>query len=96
LNRPIGDDEHFLDAGGQSLLALKIVSHVAETFNLTIGVRDLLAAPTPRRFCGLIEARYLEEYVSEGVVVLPDGRALACQDPLKTVAEYLASTAEAS
>ncbi|KAI6233005.1 Fatty acid synthase [Aphelenchoides fujianensis] len=38
--------ESFFDLGGHSLLAARLISKVAEEFNVTLTIRDLFAAPT--------------------------------------------------
>lgn len=43
---PIGIHDHFLDVGGNSLLAMQIISRIIHTFRVDLPVRALFEAPT--------------------------------------------------
>lgn len=56
LGRPgIGRDARFLDLGGDSIVALRIVSRVADGLGVEVDVGRLLAAPTPAAMAKVVE-----------------------------------------
>jgi len=52
----IGRDARFLDLGGDSLVALRIVSRVADRLGVEVDAGRLLAAPTPAAMAAVVEA----------------------------------------
>lgn len=51
----VGRHDNFFELGGHSLLALQAVSRAAETFGITLGLRDLFDRQTPARLAAFIE-----------------------------------------
>jgi amino acid adenylation domain-containing protein len=73
LNRPdIGLDHDFFQAGGHSLLAMRMLAEMNKKLSLKIPVSHLVEAPTARRFAELlmqtkdVPARYLVSMQPEG------------------------------
>jgi amino acid adenylation domain-containing protein len=73
LNRPdIGLDHDFFQAGGHSLLAMRILAEMNKKLSLKIPVSHLVEAPTARKFAELllqtkdVPARYLVSMQPEG------------------------------
>ncbi len=60
----ITEDTSFFDAGGDSLAALEIVSAVHEAVGVSLPLRSLLEAPTPREFAA---------YVTDTVTAIRNG-----------------------
>ncbi|NOT25214.1 MAG: acyl carrier protein [Acidobacteria bacterium] len=44
--RPIGVDDSFFDLGGDSLVAMRLISHVARRFHVEIPIQFLFQSPT--------------------------------------------------
>jgi mycobactin peptide synthetase MbtE len=57
----IGPDDSFLDVGGDSLSAMRIVSRVATRYHVDFSIDDLLAQPTLRAFSAAVATRLIEE-----------------------------------
>jgi len=58
LNDPgIGPDDSFFERGGHSLLAMRLLAFVRETFSVGIGLADVFECATPRDLASRIEAR---------------------------------------
>jgi acyl carrier protein len=53
----VEDDSHFVDLGGDSLLAVRILCRVAATWSLELTLADLLDSPTVAACARLIESR---------------------------------------
>jgi amino acid adenylation domain-containing protein len=51
----IGDDAHFLESGGQSLKAARLVSRIHAEFGCTLRLREVFAHPTLRAQAALID-----------------------------------------
>ena len=49
LGRPIGPDDDFFDAGGDSLVAIRLMAEIREVTGVDTGIGLLFAAPTPRQ-----------------------------------------------
>jgi non-ribosomal peptide synthetase component F len=54
---PVQPDHSFFDAGGHSLLAVRLGVRIRREHGVTIGLRDVVEHPTPRAIAALIEAR---------------------------------------
>ena len=52
--RPIGIHDNFLDLGGHSLAASRVISRVIQEFNLELPVRALFDAPTVAEMVAVI------------------------------------------
>ncbi|HEU5269930.1 MAG TPA: amino acid adenylation domain-containing protein, partial [Jatrophihabitans sp.] len=86
----VGIDDGFFELGGSSLQAMQLVGRLGTVSNVTVGVTDVLLAPTPRKLAARIEE-------SRGVrttgplVVLADGeRPIYLLHPVGgTVTAYL-------
>jgi acyl carrier protein len=50
----VGVHDHFLELGGDSLLATRILSRVVKTFRVELSIQALLAAPTVAQMAELI------------------------------------------
>src|SRR5690606_30528125 len=58
LRRPdMGPDDHFFDAGGHSLPALRMLGEVEREFGRMLRVASLFDAPTVREFAALLRGR---------------------------------------
>jgi acyl carrier protein len=57
----IGPHEDFFVAGGQSLLAMRVVAEISRSFGLKLSVRALFEHPTVRRLASLVETE-LDEF----------------------------------
>lgn len=73
LNRPdLGLDDDFFQAGGHSLVAMRMLAEINRKLGLKIPVSHLVEAPTPRKFTGELlqtkddPARYLVSMQPEG------------------------------
>jgi thioesterase domain-containing protein len=73
LNRPdIGLDHNFFEAGGHSLLAIRMLAEINKNLSLKIPVSHLVEAPTARKFAELlmqtkdVPARYLVSMQPKG------------------------------
>lgn len=53
----VGVDENFFLLGGYSLLGMRLLAHVAETFHVELRMRTLFDAPTVRQLAAEIERR---------------------------------------
>ncbi|MEU5907124.1 amino acid adenylation domain-containing protein [Micromonospora sp. NPDC047467] len=57
----VGADEHFFTAGGDSLMAMRLMSLARERFGVTgMTLRDFLTDPTPRRLLAAVHAAQAE------------------------------------
>ena len=54
--QPIGIDDNFLDIGGDSLLAMQVVSQVIKHFQLELQLQSLFRAPTVAELAEVITA----------------------------------------
>jgi thioesterase domain-containing protein len=54
----VGIDDGFFELGGSSLHAMQLVSRLATTLGVTVGVSDILLAPTPRLLATRIEGSH--------------------------------------
>lgn len=54
--RPIGIHDDFFDLGGHSILAMRIISGVAEALGVELSIRKLLDAPTVATLAGVIDS----------------------------------------
>jgi acyl carrier protein len=55
LGERAGVHDHFLDLGGDSMLAIQLVSRVRETLRLDLSLRSLFDAPTIREQAAIVE-----------------------------------------
>ncbi|MEZ5661116.1 MAG: amino acid adenylation domain-containing protein [Burkholderiaceae bacterium] len=77
-------DAHFFDAGGHSLLALKMLAEVEKEFDAVLRVAALFEAPTARRFAERIGAGRTAGSTSCAIRIQAGGRAT----PLYIVSGY--------
>lgn len=69
--RSVGANYNFFDYGGNSLLALQIVSRVNETFNVRLPLRTLFTSSDLRTFSRAIEQQLPERKKIEDSMVFP-------------------------
>jgi acyl carrier protein len=50
----VGVHDHFLELGGDSLVAIRILSRVVKTFRVELSIQALLDAPTVAQMAELI------------------------------------------
>jgi acyl carrier protein len=65
--RNIAPSDNFYELGGQSLMALQIVSRVREQFSVELTLSDLLENPILSRFGTLVQDRLVD-----GIAAMPD------------------------
>ncbi|NNE68647.1 MAG: hypothetical protein HKN33_18935 [Pyrinomonadaceae bacterium] len=53
----IGVDDNFLDLGGQSLEAIRVMARISESVRLDIPLREIFEKPTVRLLAGEIESQ---------------------------------------
>ncbi len=56
-DRPLGLEDDFGDAGGHSLLAIRLLSRIEQAFGCSLSFADLIDAPTISAQAGLLAAR---------------------------------------
>ncbi|MGW0709711.1 amino acid adenylation domain-containing protein [Streptomyces sp. NPDC002643] len=56
----IGIEDNFLDLGGNSLMAIRLVGRIQERLGVEVGVRDLLIAPTVADLAAAVEKELLD------------------------------------
>jgi acyl carrier protein len=57
----IGIHEHFSDLGGNSLIAMQIVSRIRSLYQIPFTLRDFFEGPTIAQLSSVIQARVLAE-----------------------------------
>jgi amino acid adenylation domain-containing protein len=57
----VGVDDHFLELGGDSLIAVRLVTAAADRFQVDLGVQLMFEAPTIRQMAAAIERRLREQ-----------------------------------
>lgn len=55
-DREVGADDNFFEIGGNSLIGIRILERLSETYSVQLSVRDFYLAQTPARVAELIEA----------------------------------------
>lgn len=87
----VGLDVPFLEAGGSSLVALRLLSDLERRFDRTLHLRDLIRAATVREQAALLRgdasARDIDEIASRARTLVPV-RAAGAQAPLFFVSGY--------
>jgi amino acid adenylation domain-containing protein len=68
----VGLDDNFFEAGGHSLLALRVVSRLRSTLKIEVPVRELFDAPTVASFTERIETLRHEETGAPSIPLVPD------------------------
>jgi len=68
----VGIHDNFFDLGGQSLMAIRLVSEIEKTFDITISVAKLLQAPTVAQLADAISERE-KSYPSPLITIQPNG-----------------------
>jgi len=63
----VGVDDHFLDLGGDSMLATLLVSRIRQELRLEVSLRSMFDAPTVGEQAGVILELFLHE--ADGVSV---------------------------
>jgi acyl carrier protein len=66
----VGLDDHFIELGGDSLLATQIVARVRTRFQVELSLRDVMDQPTVRRMAAGIATRLLGAHESVRELVL--------------------------
>lgn len=61
----VGLEDNFFDAGGGSLLALKLIALIHEKLNVSIRIRDIYSNPTLKQQISLIKKIHKPEYKSK-------------------------------
>ena len=61
----ISADSCFFELGGQSLLALRLNSHIRETFNLELSPKEIFDNTTVQKMASLIERSQVEQYLTD-------------------------------
>ncbi|MFD9725376.1 phosphopantetheine-binding protein [Streptomyces sp. NPDC059072] len=54
-DREVGADDNFFEVGGNSLIGIRILEKLSETYGVQLSVRDFYLAQTPARVAELIE-----------------------------------------
>lgn len=62
----VGVMDDFLELGGNSLLAVKLVARVRERFDIEARIADIFAAPTIGEFAGIVDQHVVLEFDIEG------------------------------
>jgi yersiniabactin nonribosomal peptide synthetase len=57
----VGVQDHFLELGGDSLIAVRVVAGAAERFRVDLGVQVMFEAPTIRQMAAAIERRLRDD-----------------------------------
>ncbi|MFD5873448.1 phosphopantetheine-binding protein [Streptomyces sp. NPDC060322] len=55
-DREVGPDDNFFELGGNSLIGIRILEQVSQTYGVQLSVRDFYLAQTPARVAELIES----------------------------------------
>jgi amino acid adenylation domain-containing protein len=63
----VGVEDHFLDLGGNSLLATQVIARVLARLRVSLPIRALFEAPTIARMAELIESRRADEPADSAV-----------------------------
>ncbi|WP_314242835.1 phosphopantetheine-binding protein [Streptomyces kutzneri] len=53
--REVGADDNFFEIGGNSLIGIRILERLSQTYGVQLSVRDFYLAQTPARVAELIE-----------------------------------------
>ncbi|RZL09898.1 MAG: SDR family NAD(P)-dependent oxidoreductase [Rubrivivax sp.] len=59
--QPVGADDHLLELGGDSLLAIQMLAQVRQHFGVAVSPADFLQTPTIAALAVLVETRLIEE-----------------------------------
>ncbi|WP_406393232.1 acyl carrier protein [Streptomyces sp. NBC_00887] len=54
-DREVGADDNFFEIGGNSLIGIRILERLSQTYGVPVSVRDFYLAQTPARVAELIE-----------------------------------------
>lgn len=54
-DREVGVDDNFFEIGGNSLIGIRILERLSQTYGVQLSVRDFYLAQTPARVAELIE-----------------------------------------
>src|SRR5690606_19076453 len=73
--RTLDADEHFFEAGGHSLLALRMLAEVERDFGIELRVAALFEAPTARQFAALLRDRPTSRGAGCAVTIQASGAA---------------------
>ena len=57
----VGATDHFFEQGGHSLLVVRLLARIHDTFGIDLSVRDVFARPTLEAMAADVERRVLEE-----------------------------------
>ena len=55
--KDVGIDDNFFDLGGHSLLGVKLVNGIQESFGVEVGIGELFGLPTVRGLARTVETR---------------------------------------
>lgn len=75
----VSADDNFFDLGGNSLKFAKLAMRVKRSLNITLNLREIFSAPTPRLLSEIISEGRRLQIANSDVIVLPNGLSLRCQ-----------------
>jgi acyl carrier protein len=68
----VGIDDNFFDLGGHSMLALRLVARIQDTFDVDLFLTAVFEHPTVRELAEVVAVRMLEDAADDGLDALLD------------------------